>query len=573
MAGQMILTEDEIAAAYDEGRLFDMVFDGFRGADEEVVARIAEGAASLHNCGRIDLEAMLDEQALAGLEAGRFFSAHGVFDVLIPQLELAPAVMAALVDRLVEKGGADMAAGWPKQGFQRWCAADPARAAWVLRAAREGDVVATRMLDAALVADGRIDSALAFLRDGPPGARPIAINALGRLKVDEKHALRILEALDQDFMPEPDDVFDAQRIQVAVGLAKTHGSETHDRLASILTRGLANPGPLTLNAAAQALWLDLQALPPKNIETLLNALRHLDPSYGAVLHNLDHALATLLKGSHADRAVNFVSHYVAEHDLDVKWFDGVMHDLLTGPRARLDRVFVAWMIGETPALAQGLIEALRTSDMAGAPFGLALMPLALSPAEAERLAKRAVGFFFLKPVTAASILVSVLRDGPPEAAATASGLLFDPLLINYGGKTRDYLLALKANDPAQAAVSAALTQADRYLEILRSVGDIKELDPTETQILIKNRLDQEEMRQAHKAAEAQSVFKDIFTRSVVLHGRQVRTYMTDFNGQRQFTDITLQSHGFSVELPRTEIVDPVELEYRLRQLRIAEDAA
>jgi hypothetical protein len=558
-------SEAEIVAAYDDGRLLDLVVDEFRGAEPAIIAAYAAICAGLHNSGRIDILTLTQGSAFEALTQFRFYPTHHFFEPLIPQLEAPALAMAAFVDRLVAKGGTDGAAGWPKNAFEIWCAQDAARIEAVLNAARTGDAVAIRVVDAALTADGRQVIALAFLDDGPRATWPMVIHALGRLKLSTEDKLSLLSALDREFPAPPGDLAQAQRIEVAVKLARAIGDDAGVALESILRRSLVEAEPLTLNAAARALWLDRTALPDPLVTALLEALLTLDSNYGTIVANLDHGLGALLKGSMAEEAIGFVERYVALHDSPLEYFDRFLRDLLSGEAERRDRVFVRWMIGGVQKLAQGCADALRGREMAGEPISLGLSSLGLTERQAVRLCKRAVGYFFVQPVTAASILVAVLREGPADAVEAAGELLFDPLLINYGGKTRQYLLTIGPDDPAHAAIQVTLGRADAYVEALRSVGDIKELHPPELHLIIAQRLHQETMRKARKEADEQSAFKDIFTNSLILHGPKVRSWRVGPDGKRQAFDMVLQTHGFSVELPRTEVADPIDLDYRLRR--------
>jgi hypothetical protein len=564
-------SEAEIVAAYDDGRLLDLVVDEFRGAEPAIIATHAAICAGLHNSGRVDILSLAQDSAFEVLTQFQFYATHHFFEPLIPQIAAPVLAMVAFVDRLVAKGGTDGAAGWPKNAFEVWCAQDPARIEAVLDAARRGDAVATRVLDAALTADGRKETALRFLDEGPAQTWPMAIHALGRLKLPTKDKASVLAQLDREFPSPPGDLAQAQRIEVAIKLAEAIGEDAGVALELVLRRSLVDAEPLTLNAAARALWLDRSALPDPLVTVVLEALAALDPSYGAIVANLDHGLAALLKESMAEEAIGFVERYVARHDSPLEYFDRFLRDLLSGEAERRDRVFVRWMIGDVQRMAQGCADALRGREMAGEPISLGLSDLGLTARQAVRLCKRAVGYFFVQPVTAASILVAVLRKGPPEAVEAAGELLFDPLLINYGGKTREYLLTVGADDPAHAAIQRALRRADAYVEALRSVGDIKELHPPELHLIIAQRLHQETMRKARKEADEQSAFKDIFTNSLILHGPKVRSWRVGPEGKRQAFDMVLQTHGFSMELPRTEVIDPVDLDYRLRRYCLEND--
>lgn len=568
-------SEAEIVAAYDEGVLLALIVDEFRGAEPSVITAHAALCAGLHNSGRIDILSLAQGAAFEALPSFRFYATHRFFEPLIPHLQAPPLAMAVFVDRLVALGGNDGAAGWPKNAFEIWCAQDPARIEAVLNAARAGDAVATRVMDAALTANGRQATALAFLDDGPSATWPMVIHALGRLKLSADDMLLVLAALDRELPSPPGDLAQAQRIEVAVKLSKAIGEDASVRLGSILRRSLVDAEALTLNAAARALWLDRAALSDPLVIMLLEALAKLDPSYGGVIANLDQGLGALLGGSMADESIGFVERYVAQHNVRLEHFDRFLRELFSGEAERRDRVFVRWMIGDVQRLAQGCADALRGREMAGEPISLGLRTQGLTERQAVRLCKRAVGYFFVQPVTAASILVAVLREGPPQAVEAAGALLFDPLLINYGGKTRDYLLTIGGYDPAHAAIQQALARTDAYVEALRSVGDIKELRPPELHLIIAQRLHQETMRKARKEADERSAFKDIFTNSLILHGPKFRSWRVGPDGKRQAFDMVLQTHGFSVELPRTEVVDPVDLDYRLRRycLETEEDEA
>lgn len=567
-------TDEEILAAHEDGRLFDEIFDDYSRGDEGLTATAAAACARLHNQGRIDILALIDGERMADLPVWRFFSAHDFFAALIPALEADTGAMVAFVDRVVAKGGEDGAAGWPKSAFEQWCAARMERIEAVLSATRAGNGAAIRMLDAVLVADGRPQTALSFVETGPEAARPAAVHALGRLKLPADQALEVLKALDRAIPTGSSDMFQAQRLDVAIKLARTVGEPGVKPLTSILRDVLIDAGPLTLMAAARSLWPDDGWMPQACVDLILEALGKLDPKFGAVVSSLDHALRNLLKGDRAEQALAFVERYVEEHAVGLDRFGGAVRALLTGPKDRFNRVFVRWMISDVIRLAQGMAMAMTSAARGGGPIAVELSELTLTERQAVRLCKRAVGHFFIQPVSAASILVAVLRQGPPEAAEAATELLFDPLLINYGGETRDYLLGIEAGDRSHAAVSQALARADAYVETLRSVGEIKEMRPAELHLILKQRLDQEQMRAARKAAGSESTLKDLFTNSLVLHGNKVRTWHVGPDGKRRAFDVTLQSHGISMELPRTEIADPVDLDYRLRVycLETEEDA-
>ena len=141
------------------------------------------------------------------------------------------------------------------------------------------------------------------------------------------------------------------------------------------------------------------------------------------------------------------------------------------------------------------------------------------------LCKKAIGYFFIQPVIAASILLAILRDCDDEVATVVSDLLFDPLLINYGGELKDYLESIPEADPAAKPVRAALDARSQYLSGIRSTGLIRELLPSEHRRQIQRMRLQEQSREIHKQAREQSVFHNLVHRVVLLYGRRSLTYV------------------------------------------------
>ena len=165
------------------------------------------------------------------------------------------------------------------------------------------------------------------------------------------------------------------------------------------------------------------------------------------------------------------------------------------------------------------------------------------------------------------MIVSVLRAGDAEAVGPASDLLFDPFLLSYGGSARDYLKNIPSTDAAYNSIQKALVNDGTYYAGLESTGEIKELHPSDYQRDVLRRRAHDEMRDAQKGAEKQSVLFNMVRRSTLLYGRRSLTYVLDDDGSSRAIALDLQSVGMSFEWPRREIIDPVGLDYMLRVYR------
>lgn len=146
-------------------------------------------------------------------------------------------------------------------------------------------------------------------------------------------------------------------------------------------------------------------------------------------------------------------------------------------------------------------------------------------------------------------------------------LLFNPLLLNYGGDLTEYLATVDANDSAHTCVQSALTRTAKYLEDLKSTGRIHELRVSEHTVQIDRLRMHDQFRKAQKEAEKQSVFFNLVNRSVILYGRRSVMYVAGPGDERKQVDIEPKEFSTTVEFPRIDTIDPVGLDYMLRVFR------
>jgi hypothetical protein len=255
----------------------------------------------------------------------------------------------------------------------------------------------------------------------------------------------------------------------------------------------------------------------------------------------------------------------ADFRLDLEAFDSFTHQLISGPTEVLSAAITRWLVSGEPKLCEGLAQVLGRLDR-DQPIDLSPGDLARPPQELARISERAVGFFFLQPTLAASILVSVMRVASAELAASIEDLLVETVLVNYGG-VRDYLAGVAPEDPAKPYAEAALARNATYLAALGAVPDIPELRPSEHRREIERQRMSDQMSEAFKAARSQSVLLSMVSRQVILHGNGAFSFITPPNRERRASEMELKSMGVSFEMPRLQIVDPVGLDYMLRVLR------
>lgn len=562
-------TSEELVELFERSELASQMARRFGASGRTDTHVIEERCVDLHNAGTIDLLALVEGNAIQTLDSSDFFMATHFFCQLLPELEAEPGRVMACVDALVTRGGEDGAAYQPNIAFRKWCANFPLRAREVIAAARHGNDLAGHHLSFALEAIGDFIEARRIAVDHADVRRHAAICALGRIEHPDSgsciETFAVFHALLDGGI---DDSTKANVLRATMQILACVRDIAPADANALINRLVRDPGKFTIHQCAHALWGCREALTQDIVAYLLGALDHLESANKGTVDELDLGLQVLMEHGHAEAAVSFVTRLLSrtDDDLELGALDSFTRTLLSGSPDVLSRVLVRWLELGAPRLCGGLAKAIQGPGLDGVPLSLKPEDLAISPAALLFICRKAVGWFFFKPTTATSILVSVLRVCDTDTSQEIQKLLVDHLLQNYGG-VRKYLEGLAPEDAANNAVAQALAQNEAYLDAQRSIPFIVELQPSEHHRRIERLRISDQMREAHKQAESESVFLSMVSRSVLLYGNRSLTFVDGGPDKLRPLEVDLQSHGISYEMPRMEVVDPVGLDYVLRVFR------
>jgi hypothetical protein len=558
----------ELRAQIKDGRVFDLIDRRLRhDADAPLVQAFVEALDDP----TLSLLAVLSTPAFEALSGFRFWEIQRFLTVVIPKLgRTDPVDMSHAVERLVRQGGQDGAAGMPFTALRAWFQADVSRAADLVARVRASDAeVSGASLAHALVALD--DTALAMQLMSSPETREAAVRALSELP-HQTHAERteLVEALRTHVADVEDDGLKGLALDVIVQVHNTAEATLDANALALAAELLEDAGDVTLYRAAMLPFAHRKAMSSELVAALLRTLQAVKPEHGGTLDMLDHALTTLSEDPRfSDAATQFVTTVINRPAprLSLNAFDSWFRALIVGPPERFHAVLIDWLLnGSAEALAE-VAHSLPLDDLRGISLEVDFSRLGLSEPERLIVCRRGVSWFFVHPITAASLAVSGLRSAGPELAAALSELIYDPLLVNYGGAAYAYLSAIAESDPAHPHAAPLLARADNHLENLRLTGVLPELHPSEHERFLEQSRYADEMSKAMKAAEHKSVFANLFPKLLLLYGRTAVASFRTTDGQDSHQEIAMQSISASHELPRREIVDPIGLDWQLRSLK------
>jgi len=103
--------------------------------------------------------------------------------------------------------------------------------------------------------------------------------------------------------------------------------------------------------------------------------------------------------------------------------------------------------------------------------------LPLSDNELFFMARKAVGWLYHYPITGMSYLLSIIPYASSDVRSRIGQLIYDPLLLSYTGKGKNYLVEKldSLDDDSQVIVKQLLSDFDSYRSIIKDAYEIKEL--------------------------------------------------------------------------------------------------
>jgi len=553
------VTPDEALELIRSGRLVDEIKPRLT---TDAPSSLALAVRDLHNADRTDVLEIAESPAVQAVQGHSAYQIELFFGDILSELTLDTPRMLRLVQALeAPQGGTGFGAA--QKGFRLWLDADRDRALEVLRLVEAGQASAA-YVSLALQSLGDLAEARRLARSTDGVLLSAALHALAWIPHgDAKTLAGTLEALSAAAEDPADDVRGAV-LRSLLGVFERAKATLTDEARALIDRLLTTPAPLTAREAARALLTDPPTLDAPLIRQLLESQANITAEEGARIQALDLGLHRLVDLDHADLVIDFLVRLVgpSEADIPLSAFELVIPGMVAKP-AMLDRLLVRGLLTEGPLFGRGLSRALpqKTASLFG---GQALLAAAaFSDDRLHALCMRAIGHLYFHPVLAASVLAGVLRIAQPELAEAVEELLFDPLLLNYGGDLQTYLEQIAPPDLAHVGVRRALDRKAAYLKGLEATASFKELRPPEGHRQAEYDKHSDEMRRSYDAARAASPLLGLIHTTVVLYGRSTTSVMIGPDGRRHLSDNRMASHSTSFEVPRGSVLDPFGLEEML----------
>lgn len=556
----------EFCAAANSGELAAFLKAAHQALDEEGWSALIARAGDAHESGRIDLVA-----ALSSMSEGRLgYGTQRFIEQIMPKLLIELTQLVGLIKTLSARGQSDGITHFLLNGFGTWCEVDTERPITTVNAVRAGEAPA-QLLHVALLAGMRIDRkrilplTIDIVTSGSPEEQEVATHVLGRFDGFTSRELDRVVASLEGALALATGAFVGPPLRALLTIASR--APVNDPVG---VRALASVAPRADAPIRGAVAIELMFDIAKVSETLAAAalalLRDVEASETATIDAIDQIVSQNLEGRLTGQAHDLLDRLLARRAATMKLLDSTAHVLMTGNPDVRSATIVRWLSSDR--LAQYVAVRDLCSGFGEDAPRFELNFNGLPSVKAERIARRCCAVLMVFPETIASVLASLLRTGPPQAIPVIETLLFDPLLINYWTGPRIYLESILPGAPLPMAnaIRRAFDRHDRYIAGVEAVRALPELRPSQHRRFLVETKRREERNAISRAAQGQSVFAEIFPTSLLLYGDSAIFDVHVEQGTSVREETQLQSHEFSHELPRVEIIDPFGSWYQREHL-------
>jgi hypothetical protein len=569
---------EQLIASYKNNSFLETVGRLYRvsGEEREDLCRVI---ISLHNDNTIDFLtetcAKIDDESFAEHD---FYLVKRIIEKVLPELNVATIQAMDCVRCMVAKSGADMMATVPYASFSEYCEKDEVRIKEALDLIA-GDPDSWRDFIAPAIAAGSrndvekyADVAFGLSESPDVEVKRRAAFSLGRIEYAEKSgsidkAINRLDAL----VSEDDDLLRANCIKSLWSICQKH-QERCDDISSMIDRALVNNDDVSIHSASEIFAFDTKDVSDSLMAVIIPHLKHVNPKNNNTLSNIDYGLTHLLNNGKEEAVIDFLSSVLISHagELSLRSFDSLVGEIYTNRRELLNKLVTKWFMSFNLYLCSAVRELVGVGFDRDVVLSVDTSEVECNDERLVFILRKVIGYLYTYPVSCVSFIVSALESGLLKDNTEYGALLFDPVLISYPRKAREYIESVMGSVKPETVIvlRSSLDKLDEYHDGLRSAENISELRPPQEYKEVYARHMSRLMSESFKEAQKDSILNLIASKSVLLYGRKSINYVRGHDGEFSRMETPLQSFGTSIDFPNLQNIDPHGLDYMLRVFRV-----
>ncbi len=327
---------------------------------------------------------------------------------------------------------------------------------------------------------------------------------------------------------------------------------------------------LVIQEASYLAAFNGQDLPDNVVTFLIPYFKNTTPAQSKTLDHLSYFIRNEINGEKCSLVEDLLETLlIKNNELKVSDFQHLDHELVNERNSDfLNRIVTKWLLIGDVQLCCALHDVITKGDRDLIELSIDESVLPLTDNEFLFLVRKTVGWLFYTPNAAISFLLSIIPHTKADLKTQITQLLYDPLLLSYTGKGKDFLTKKieNADNDILTIINQLLSDLERYQADFKDIKNVKELSVSQKEVNIYWQDFEEKMSQSMSEARKGSIVDLIATTQTILYGNDVVTPSALGNKNQRIKN-TMHSVRYSYEMPKMSVIDPEGLDIMLRVFR------
>ncbi|HHF2899889.1 hypothetical protein [Vibrio sp. YT-19(2023)] len=529
---------------------------------------LKEALSELHNSGEIDLVEIVRgvDKSSNGYD---FFTTLHAFESALPLLNASVDDVLRCLVHLTQQGGSSGVYG----AFERFCRAQASRPRYsvgFILAQSELSTYVPFLSSSILAYDSNhvteaIQTIENLIADRHELIRRQAYFTLGRLDVGETQANVIWRILNNSARNECDSDCCASILKSMLCFGQTFPSYWQP-IEDILLTFVEGASPEVIYEISDIVAFQRVALPQSVLELLVKQLFNVSPEHNSTVSNINYVLVKLVKSGSTSVAVELLESILAV-GVEITDLGYLSNELLRKHRDLLNHIITRWFLSGEVSLCHGALDLLH--DVTGKDIELKA-DMALLDDEVKQIfvSHKAVGWLFMRPISAASFILSICETASTAISKDFEQILYYPLLLSYPGQLKRFFQSCIDKGFQAHLCEHLLSRLQSYHSDIEKVSELKELMAPSENINVYWKESNRHMQTAYEKASRGSLIDHLCsTKQILLYGNSSIYYVHKGDGETIRQEMQMQSFSHSTEMPSLDVLDPESLDYMLRLYR------
>ena len=396
----------------------------------------------------------------------------------------------------------------------------------------------------------------------------LGLMALEKLEKDDCIIARAIKRFDEVIESPISDKDAITAIRAALGLLDRLGGGFVDMVKPLLEKACKNPTSNMRCEISSNLLYCQKHYTEEMKDISLSAIQFADKNEPNTIGEIDLILEqwNLDDDRERKRVLGFLKNLLShgETAIEIKELRSFQRKLTRESGTMLGWYVVSFLLTGEPRLCTAANQLLPYNHVSKG-LDIDLAPFTLDHRWVLFLARKVLGYCLFNSASAATLLMSCLRDMSQEGKIDElENLILEYFLINYPRAIDQFEALVSPNDLAQESVKRLSIELKKYLDGLRQGGICDAFRPSELERHLQSYHRTNLLRNEMKKAEESSIFFPFGSKMTMLYGTHfvVHTY-TDASSTPLRQEVPLTSYEHVIEFPRLKAIDPVGWQYAI----------